>query len=201
MKTHKLEQRSPEWLAMKKGKIGGTRAGMIGMASEVTAIYEILAEQGMGDVTEPTYKSAKMEEASEMEVMAYNAYNEQTGITMNEYGWLESDDNEIVGISPDGYNPTLKKAIETKCLLAKNHVEVIILNKIPAKYKRQVLHYFVVIEDLESLDFILYNPYYQTKPLHIITVTREELADEIEQAKAGLVKFLEKLEKYKLKLK
>ena len=185
---------------MKKGKIGGTRLKQVLAKNNVPLIYELLAEQGL-DELEESYKSEAMQWGIDMETFAYNAWNESTGLGMAEYGWIESDLSEIVGLSPDGYNPNLNKAIEIKCPSTKKHVEYIIKGDIPTEYKPQILHYFIVIDDLESLDFISFDPRYKTKPLHIITVTREELADEIEQAKVGLVKFLEKLEKYKLKLK
>ena len=64
-------------------------------------------------------------------------------------------------------------------------------NKIPDEYFWQVIHYFIVIEDLESLDFIIANPdmhdsFFRNKT---ITVTRSELEAQIENAKTALNDF------------
>lgn len=62
---------------------------------------------------------------------------------------------------------------------------------IPDEYFYQVVHYFIVIDELEELDFIICNPdvydsFFRTK---IIKVTRSELERDIENAKLALSDF------------
>ena len=70
------------------------------------------------------------------------------------------------------------------------------IGRIPAEYKAQVIHYFVVVEDLEWLDFVSYDPRMRTKKIHIHRVTRYELQEDIATAQEAYMKFYDKLKKY-----
>ena len=70
------------------------------------------------------------------------------------------------------------------------------MNKIPSEYKCQILQGFFVNQDMESLDFISYDDRYKPKPIHIITITREELEKDLIEHEDGLVKFYSKFKKY-----
>ena len=105
-----------------------------------------------------------------------------------------------LGLSPDwiidscGWlsdKPWYTKAIEIKCPRWKNYIKYLLEDKIPDEYKWQVVNYFVVMEDLEELDFIIYNPdcSEEIKSLHIINVTREELQEDINKASKKLKDF------------
>lgn len=196
MKVHNIEQRSSEWLELKKGKIGGTRNKQIKVKGGLPLIYELLGEEGLCELEE-SYQSPKMKEAADMEPVAIIAYEKISGINIINSGWWESDFSELVGLSPDGSDNTYTHGVEVKCPLAKTHVEYIINNIIPKVYMPQVIHYFVVNETLEKLDFVSFNPYYLPKPIWIKRVTREELTLEIEAATFELNNFLLKLAKYR----
>lgn len=64
-------------------------------------------------------------------------------------------------------------------------------DEIPSEYFWQVVHYFIVLDDLEELDFIISNPdmYDSFFRMKKITVTREQLAERIEEAKSRLAEF------------
>lgn len=53
------------------------------------------------------------------------------------------------------------------------------------------MHYFIVFDELETLDFVVYNPDFYAEELRIQTrkITRESIADKIEYAKNELVEF------------
>lgn len=76
---------------------------------------------------------------------------------------------------------------------AKNYVKYILENRIPVDYKWQVVMNFVVIDTLESLDFIIFNPDIIIEDLRIkrITVTRSDFIKEIEEAQEALKEFRE----------
>lgn len=63
--------------------------------------------------------------------------------------------------------------------------------EIPSEYFWQVVHYFIVLDDLEELDFIISNPdmYDSFFRMKKITVTRDELSERIEEAKERLSEF------------
>lgn len=62
---------------------------------------------------------------------------------------------------------------------------------IPDEYYWQIVHYFIVIDTLESVDFLVCNPDIEDDffRLKVKTITREELAEDIEKAKEELVSF------------
>ena len=77
-------------------------------------------------------------------------------------------------------------------------------DKIPNEYLWQVVHYFIVIDTLEELDFIVFNPNYikSDKQLWIKNIKRSDLKEEIERAEKDLKQFREKwLEHIKILLK
>lgn len=63
--------------------------------------------------------------------------------------------------------------------------------EIPTEYFWQVVHYFVIIDELEELDFIVYNPEVYDPKLRMvtITVTRAELEEDITKAQDEIRKF------------
>ena len=101
-----------------------------------------------------------------------------------------------MGISPDAvcfYEDGAKYALEIKAPEAKAFIRYALEGGIPDEYKWQVVHYFVVIDTLQSLDFIVYNPELRDPRMRkrIITVSRSDLSEDIEKAENALVVFRE----------
>ena len=108
---------------------------------------------------------------------------------IHEVGMIKREDNEYIGISPDGvvFTPVndeveILEATEFKALNVANHLEFIHINEVPSKYEMQVVQYFVVIDTLETLYFASYNPNVTAKPLHIVTVKRKDVEKAIAQS-------------------
>jgi len=106
--------------------------------------------------------------------------------------------NDWLGLSPDGIvadentmADDIRKAVEIKCPEPKAFVRYMIQNKIPDEYKWQVVMYFIVIDTLEELDFIIYNPeiYDEDYRMHVINVKREDLQEEIQKAEEAIKEF------------
>lgn len=186
MKVHTVQQGSQEWLELKRGKVTGTRLKEVMGKKSDSLMYEMIAEK-----YEPLedYQSSEMSNGVLWEPWAIDKYQEVTGQIVKEVGFITKGDD--IGLSPDGLIGE-KKAIEVKSPSLKKHIEYIVSNKLPAEYKWQVVHYFIVIDELESLDFVSYNPKFPLKELHIVTITRAELEKEIQEAKEKLAQFLEK---------
>jgi len=196
MKVYNLEQRTPEWLQLKKAKIGGTRHKQIKVKGGLPLIYELLAEEGI-DELEPVYQSEAMKWGIDMEDVAAFEYEKVSGIKLINSGWWESDFSELVGISPDGSDNTYTHAVEFKCPNTKTHVEYILNGAIPKVYLPQILHYFVVNEKLLTLDFCSFDPRYRKRPIWIKRISREDLEPKIEAATFELKEFLLKLQTYR----
>jgi hypothetical protein len=104
-----------------------------------------------------------------------------------------------LAISPDALvfrDEVICGGVEIKCPSSKKHIEYIRTGKIPAEYVPQVRHYFVVIDDLEFVDFVSYDARVRQHPFHRVRVTRKEWEGDIATARAAYDKFILKLEKY-----
>ena len=183
---HEVEQGSKEWLDLKKGRVTGTRLKQVMGTKADSLIYELIAEKY--DTT-PSYQTSEMSDGVLKEPWAIDKYQEETGQTVTEVGFISQ--GEDLGLSPDGMVGK-KKAVEVKCPSLQKHIEYIVKDSIPAEYKWQIVHYFIVIEDLEELDFLSYHPNFPLKELHIVNVKRSELEKDIAAAKEKLEPFLKK---------
>lgn len=90
------------------------------------------------------------------------------------------------------------EAIEIKCPMWDNSANfykykfqwITALRKDKAKYIWQVVHNFIVNEDLEKLYFIVYNPNINAEmQIHVIEITREELEEEINDCEKRIKEF------------
>lgn len=158
-------QGTEAWDRIRYGKIGGTRSGGLFKDSD-TLFYELLAEHT--EPFEPNYdvfETPAMLRGHELEPQARYELGQYVGIEFNEVGWLQCENNPIVGISPDGISSDETVMCELKCLGAKKHVEVALTNGIHKDYLYQLVHYFTVNPKLETLYFAAYRPENQYRSL------------------------------------
>lgn len=201
MKKHNIEQGTPEWHQLRKGKITGTQLkDIMGTPKKrEDAIYEIIAERlTIGVEDSENYENA-MDRGVRLEPDAISAFELETGKSVEVTGFCEDDTNPMIANSPDGLIGETE-AIEVKCLGGKNHVKMWLTNEVPDDYKWQVVQYFIVNEKLEKLYFVGYNPDIDIHPLHIIEVKREQIQEAIEKAVVGQKQFLLEVEEIIKKL-
>ena len=185
-----IEQGSEEWLKARAWVITWTKLKNICWSSKTqeTAMYELIAEEFAP--LEENFSSQAMQRWKELESIAKAKYIDKTWEKVEEIWFIKK--NDYVWLSPDGVifdeNEKIKKAIEIKCPWAKNFTKCILENKIPEEYKYQVIMYFLVISDLEELDFILYNPdfYIKEKRLFVINIKRQDLEKDIYKAESQI---------------
>lgn len=152
--------------------------------------YEVLADRlSEDDLTE----ESAMDRGVRLESEAVEAFEQATGKMVDRVGFIESDDNEFMGCSPDGLiinNGNYNEAIEVKCLSSANHVRAWVENEPPKEHYAQIVQMFIVNEDLETLYFVLYDPRVTVHPLHIIPMTRESFGDDIADYKKQELEFI-----------
>lgn len=165
-------QGTEAWDRIRYGKIGGTKSG--GLFKDSDALfYELLAEHT--EPFEPNYdvfETPAMLRGHELEPQARYELGQYVGIEFNEVGWLQCENNPIVGISPDGISSDETVMCELKCLGAKKHVEVALTNGIHKDYLYQLVHYFTVNPKLETLYFAAYRPENQYRSLVVRELKR-----------------------------
>jgi hypothetical protein len=166
MKNYKkIIQGSDEWHAMRWGKIGGTLAKGL-LTDSQTLFIDILSQRSEEfQLDEDSYVSDAMARGSVLEKYAIEATEEKFGIKFESTGWMQCEDNELLGISPDGITEDETISIETKCPSRKKHTETILLNEIPKDNIHQCLQYFVVNPKLEKHIFVSYRPEHYFVPL------------------------------------
>lgn len=175
MKVHyEIEQGTEAWHEIRYGKIGGTLASGLFVKSD-NILYEILAEQ-----TEPfemdydSFISADMQRGIELEPLAKERLSEYTGVKFINAGWIQCEENSLLGISPDGISEDETVTCEIKCPGKKAHLKTILSNDIPLDHINQCLHYFVVNPKLKRHFFCSFRPE-SIKPMFVKELTPDSL--------------------------
>jgi len=203
MRIKNVEQRTKEWFQMRLGVITGSRCKNIFRSNNLSFIDELIAERLSGEIVEsPT--TAAMRHGIMMEPVALDEYRMRTGLDVREIGFCIHDNLDYLAISPDALvyqNGTPIGGVEIKCPSTKNHIQYIRMNKVPSEYLSQVLHYFIVIDSLEWVDFVSFDPRIQ-KNLFIFRLNRNDtdVANDIEMRKMEYIKFWNKLLDYERKI-
>lgn len=169
-----IEQGSLEWHALKWGKIGGSASKGLFIKSD-TLLIEILSQRL--EEFEPTdsFTSEAMERGNELEPFAREYISTYTGLKFNQTGWLQCEENELIGISPDGITDDEKRTCEIKCFGRKKHYELLLEDEIPLDNIHQCIHYFTVNPKLIDHYFIAFRP---EAPKHFVKkLTRESIVN------------------------
>lgn len=170
-----IAQKSLEWHEIKWGKIGGSLSKGLFVKSD-TLLIDILSQR-MEDFepSENDFISDDMERGNDLEPFAREYLKEYTGLDFLETGWLQSEENELLGISPDGITDCETISCEIKCFGRKKHFQVLLSNEIPLENLPQIVHYFTVNPKLKKLYFIAFRP---EAPNHFIKeVTKETIVN------------------------
>jgi hypothetical protein len=152
-----LLQGSLEWHEMKWGKIGGTLSKGLLVKSD-TLLIDILSQKIEDFEPSDGFQSEDMERGSELEPFAIEYLEDYLGVKFQKSGWLQCEENELLGISPDAISECETVGSEIKCFARKKHTAVILSNEIPLENLPQLVHYFTVNPKLEELHFFCYRP-------------------------------------------
>ena len=184
MKVVNVQQNTPEWIQMRQGRITGSKLKDLVVErgnSKKDGFYELIAERL--SLPEEGDEQAH-DRGHRLEEEALDRFAELSGkeVEKNCGMWL-SDVDPNIAVSPDGCIKSrgkIREACEVKCLSGKHHLRAIIEDSIGNGFKKQVIQYFVVNEDLKKLYFIFYDPRIAVRPLHVIEFRRMDLEEEIE---------------------
>jgi len=161
---------------IKWGKIGGTRASGLFVKSD-NLLLELLSEITEDfELDEDGFTTSAMQRGQDLEPFAFKEASEYIGINFESVGWLEREDNDLLGISPDGVSECLRYAIEIKCPESKRHLKTILSNEIPDDNLDQCVQYFTVNDKLEALYFVSFRPE-AIKKIFVKKLTRESFVN------------------------
>lgn len=173
MKIHYMEQRSPEWYAIKCGKISASSMSAVLAKGQGKArkayMLKLLAERLSG-IPQNTYCNSSMEWGIEIEPQARQAYEEATLTVTETVGFVEA--NEFLGCSPDSLINS-NGGLEIKCPDSSTHIQYILANKAVTEYNCQVQSNLWITER-EWWDFVSFDPRIISRPFWKIRVYRDE---------------------------
>ena len=155
--TNSVQQRTPEWFAMRVGKITGSRIGSVLGVNPYKSRADLLQEMALElNGISSDFKGNKATRHGELhEPVAVNAYQQETGNSVLEQGIILHREYSFLAYSPDGLVTTqdgTEKLLEIKCPYSNR-----IPHTIPAYYKAQV-QLGMEVMGLPECDF-----YYWTK--------------------------------------
>mgnify|MGYP001612031857 CR=1 FL=1 len=165
MKLHNVEQRSPEWYALRAGiptasEFSSLVTGTGGRSKTLPRYAKTLAGEAFSGKTLDAWEgNAWTERGREMEIEAIRLYEFKEDCAVSPVGFVTRDDG-TAGCSPDGFVGAYG-AVEVKCLKAENHIEAIMYH---AKHGRCDPGYTqqpqgqIWIAERQWVDLIFYHP-------------------------------------------
>lgn len=136
MKIHNVEQGSPEWHALRKGRMTGSHAQEIANNGKGLDTYILtLMAKYYSSGEEETYSNPHMDRGNELESQARAMFELEYNEAVEQVGFIEID--EHVGCSPDGLIGE-DGGIEIKCHDDKKHFELAVGGSIDSKYLWQI---------------------------------------------------------------
>lgn len=196
MKVYKLDQKSDDWFLLRKGKITGTDLKRLlgGQKAKDTLFYEKIAERLM---TGLVGDESAMSRGNRLESEAIKVFEKEMGKIVETFGFCQSDENDSIGYSPDGLiqnNGVYDEGVEVKSLMGTNYIKAWFEDEIPEEYYPQIIQSFIVNPELRIVWFVLYNPQIQIHPIHIVSVYRKAVEEDIEKYKKQEIEFLESID-------
>jgi putative phage-type endonuclease len=157
-----MEQGSPEWFAVRCGKVTASRIADIiaktksgPSASRANYAAQLIAERLTNTVAE-SYSNAAMEWGSAMEPEARTAYEFLHNSAVTLIGFVEHPTLAFAGASPDGLVGD-DGLVEIKCPNTATHIDTLIAKTVPNKYVPQ-MQWQMACTGRAWCDFVSYDP-------------------------------------------
>lgn len=201
MIQHHHEQGSPDWLAVRRGCITGSRFKDCrdklknGQPSKACLAYAYdTARERCGGQAPAKFQSAAMRTGTEQEAIARKAYERRTRNLVEEVGFFTTDDG-IYGLSPDGLIDD-DGVLEIKTMVSSDTLFTAMANGDISDYMDQCLGYLWLL-GRQWVDLVLWAPDLDHMTIH--RITRNE--DAIEALEADLVAFAKLVQEHEAKLR
>lgn len=192
LQWHDMEQGTPEWFAVRAGKITGTAAAALlvngkdgeGLgAAAWTLIYKLAGEIVTGDSGEPEFDSFATLRGKNLEGLAIQEYEDHTFRSANRIGFVQW--GQYAGASPD-FMVDERRGGEVKCLMDTEHLRYCHTRKIDATHWAQV-QWCLFVTGFEVWDLIHFHPKAGKMRLVIDEIYPDEKAHETFATKLPLI--------------
>lgn len=194
MLINAVEQGSPEWFALKAGKISASRVGNLFLgkstATRNNLIASLVRERLTKTYSQNTYTSKAMEHGSETEEEARQYYSMVNDVHVQTCGIVTHEKYPFITVSPDGLvmqDNKISYLLEIKCPFADAmHLKYYTTGHHAKQYKYQ-LGLQMMVCDLDRVDIVSYDKRWPTDMvMATVTVERDQVLE-----KAILDKILE----------
>jgi putative phage-type endonuclease len=179
MKISKVKQRSPEWFQLRKGKISGTRFGMIISSRKNRLIYDLLDETLSDYLFPDDFVTDDMQFGIDNEPVAVDLYSKQSGIAFEEVGAILSETCPIHMASPDGVNIERGIVLEIKCTQSRAIQAQRFSEGVESGHLPQIKNYFAVSDAVKEVHWVSYCPFAPERPLVLVVFKREDFEKDI----------------------
>lgn len=197
-----IEQGTPEWFEIRKGKMTASHAQAIGNVGKglETYIYDLVSEE-YSSAEKEQFSNEHTERGNELEATARGIYELENSVDVEQVTFVEY--NEFVGCSPDGFVGD-DGLVEIKCPNDTEYLKYLIFGEgqIDTKYIWQC-QMQMLITDRKWNDLIIYNPNFK-KSMLVFRIKPD--LDSFEKLKKGFesgqklqLEIKEKLKQYELK--
>lgn len=179
MKIHNMEQGTPEWFEVRKGKLTashGTAIATAGAGLE-TYVKEIVLNYF---TTKKQLVGADFDRGNELEPIARMKYEFEKNVEVVEVGFIEISNR--AGYSPDGLVGD-EGLIEIKARNDAKHLDLLLTNKIDSGTVWQ-MQMGMLATNRKWCDFISYNPNFKKNSMYVKRVHRDEVA--IQKLRKGI---------------
>lgn len=179
---HDIDQRTPEWHALRVGLLTGSCADAIlaqrkrgtgELAKRAELRRRLVCERLTGLGGEDSFTTSHVERGEALEPTAFAAYEVETGQIVHRIGFVSHRDLKA-GCSPDGYVGNWEGLIELKCPKQTTHLEYLQGGVLPEDYKGQVVH-ALWLTGAQWLDFCSFDDRFpESLELFRVRVVRNE---------------------------
>jgi len=185
MIIHDVEQGTPEWLELRKGRVTASHATAIATNGKGldTYVLELMSEYYSSGERE-YYSNADMDRGNELEELAASAYEMEVGVELEKVGFVEY--NEFVGCSPDRLVGE-DGLVEIKCPNDKNYFKFLLEGEkaISTDYMAQ-MQMQMLITGRKWCDMVAYNPNFEKSIfIHRVFVDEDKHAKLLEGFKSA----------------
>jgi len=190
-----LEQGTPEWFALRKGRITGSRFHVArertakGLPTSKCSLYALdVARERCGGKAGEVYQTAAMRFGTEQEPLARVAYEAATGNMVFEVGFI-TDESGFFGLSPDGLIDD-DGVLEIKTMVSSDTLFTALVDGDISAYIDQCNGYLWML-DRQWVDLVLWAPDLADIGLgmKIIRIERNQTA--IDALESDLLNFLD----------
>lgn len=166
-----MEQRSPEWYAIRKGKMTASEAQCIAANGKglETYVYKVVVAGITGKEPDGFTGNRHTERGNELEADARLSYELIRDVTVQQVGFVEED--EYVGCSPDGLVDD-DGGFEAKCPDDVKFFRLLVGQDKPDEAYIWQCQMFLLVTDRKWIDLCYYNPNF-TKSMIVVRIVKE----------------------------